>query len=245
MKLKVLASSSAGNCYILETPTDSLILDCGIPFMQVKQGLNFDLSPIKGLLLTHEHGDHSKGIREAMKSGIDVYSSKGTIEMLESDYRACKITNGKQISIGDFTVLPFDTQHDCAEPLGYLIQYRPTGEKLLFATDTYYIKYKFNGLNYIMLECNYCPDILRANVETGRVPVPLKNRLLESHFSLDNVKEFLRVNDLRECRKIILIHLSDGNSDEARMQREVQELTGIDTVIADKGKEIELELYPF
>lgn len=245
MKLKVLGSSSSGNCYILETPTGSLLLDCGISFAEIKKGLGFNLSPIKGVLLTHLHQDHSKGIKDAIRAGLDVFSSSGTINELGLSNRAYKVFNGRQFEIGDFTILPFDTQHDCIEPFGYLIQYKPTGEKLLFATDTYYIKYQFTGLHYIIVECNYCPDILKSNVEAGKVPESLKNRLLSSHFSLDNVKEFLKANALAHCRKIVLIHLSDGNSDERRMLAEIKELTGIDTEVAEAGKNIELELFQF
>jgi phosphoribosyl 1,2-cyclic phosphodiesterase len=69
-------------------------------------------------------------------------------------------------------------------------------------------------------------DILQENVAAGLVPTELKNRLMKSHFSLANVKEFLRANDLSRVQEIWLIHLSDGNSDAARFKREIQELTG-------------------
>lgn len=132
----------------------------------------------------------------------------------------------EQFRIGTFTILPFDTQHDAAEPLGYLVYSNKTKEKLLFATDTYYIRYKFQGLTHIMVECNYASDILQSNIQEGLVPEGLKNRLLQSHFSLEHVKEFLRVNDLSNVQEIWLIHLSDGNSDAKRFKKEIQELTG-------------------
>ena len=115
----------------------------------------------------------------------------------------------------------------------------------MYATDTYYVRNRFQGLNYVLIECNYCLETLRKNVEAGLVAPALKDRILGSHFSLDHVKDFLRVNVTADTRKIVLIHLSDDNSDAARMQREVQELTGVETVIADSGMEIGLDLYPF
>lgn len=138
----------------------------------------------------------------------------------------------------------FPTEHDVAG-LGYLIQYRPTGEKLLFLTDSYYCKYRFRGLNYILIECNYIKETLDANIEAGLIDEEMKPRLLQSHFSLEHVKQFLKANDLSQCRKIILLHLSDYNSDAARMVQEIQELTGINTVVAEPGLEVELELYPY
>ncbi len=75
-------------------------------------------------------------------------------------------------------------------------------------------------------------DILRANIEAGLVPVELKNRIIQSHFSLENVKKFLQANDLSQVREIWLIHLSDDNSDADRFKREIQELTGKPVYVA-------------
>ncbi|KLU64044.1 putative metallo-hydrolase YycJ [Desulfosporosinus acididurans] len=257
MKLKVIGSSSKGNCYILETKTGSLLLDAGVPYKEIQKALNFDLRNVCGCLITHEHMDHAKGVKTLLeRSGIDVYMSFETFRSLllrENPgvpsygyaHRLCRIKAGQQFSIDDFDILAFKAEHDAAGPLGYLIQYRPTGEKLLFATDTYYIRYRFNGLNYIMVECNYCRDILEENIQAGRIPESLKNRLLESHFSLDNVKSFLQANDLTQVRKIVLIHLSDGNADAARMVREIHDLTMKDVEAAESGKVIDLEMCPF
>lgn len=253
MKIVVLGSSSAGNCYLLQTPTGTLVIEAGVSFQEVKKAVDFDLSGIVGVLVSHSHKDHSKAVVDFMKAGIDVYCSTGTMFELKTDsfndniYKWVSVEDQKQFSIGDFIVLPFKVEHDCPEsdPMGYLIYYRPTGEKLLFVTDSFYSRYTFTGLNYIMLECNYCDEILRENVASGRIPKPLKDRVLHSHFSLKNVLDFLKANNLSKARKIILMHLSDANSDAARMVRDVHELTGIETVVADKGMEIELELCPF
>jgi phosphoribosyl 1,2-cyclic phosphodiesterase len=246
MKLKVLGSSSSGNCYILKSDTGSLLLECGLPWNQIQKGLDYDLSDIQGCLITHSHKDHCKAIMDVIKAGIDVYTSFGTSAALgiKESHRVYYVSNSQQSRIGSFTVLPFDTQHDADEPLGYLIFNNKTGEKLLFATDTYYIKYRFNNLNYISVECNYIKDTLDYNVAAGYIPEEQKRRLLSSHFSLEHVKEFLQANDLSQCRKIILLHLSDRNSDAARMVKEIQELTNIETVIANPG-EIDLNLYPY
>jgi phosphoribosyl 1,2-cyclic phosphodiesterase len=246
MKVKVIGSSSKGNCYILETPTGSLILECGVSFKEIQKAMDFDLSRVEGVLITHEHADHSKAAVDVMKAGIDVYTSLGTAEVLQlTGHRVHTVREADQIKVGDFIILAFATQHDAAEPFGYLIQYIPTREKLLFATDTYYIRYKFQRLNYILVECNYIKGILDNNIASGSVAEGMKKRLLESHFSLDNVKGFIRANDMTTVRKIVLIHLSDGNSDARRMVNEIQELSGVDTEVAEPGKEIELNLYPY
>lgn len=181
-----------------------------------------------------------------MKAGITVHASVGTLEELGvQGHRAYSIIAVNQFNVGDFLVMPFDTEHDAVEPLGYLIQYKHTKEKLLFLTDSYYSKYTFKGLNYIMIECNYIKETLDANIEAGYVDERMKPRLLQSHFSLEHVKEFLQANDLSQVREIILLHLSDSNSDAARMIREIKEATGITPKIAEPRLEVELELYPY
>ena len=133
--------------------------------------------------------------------------------------------------IKTFAIIPFPTQHDAAKPLGFLIKSLVTNEVVLFATDTYYVKNKFEGLNYIMIECNYASDILekRDNISKKQ-----KDRLYKSHFELENVKEFLRNQDLSQVKEIYLMHLSSGNSDEERFKREIQELTGIPVYVCQE-----------
>lgn len=128
---------------------------------------------------------------------------------------------------------------------GFLIQYKPTREKLLYATDTYYIKYKFSKLNYLLLECNYNKEIAKENAKDGVINKTRYSRLLESHFSLDNVIKFLKSNDLSYVKNIVLCHLSDTNSNQKIMQNAVYEATGIPTTIAKPGLNLDLKLYPF
>lgn len=91
MKLKVLASGSSGNCYLLQLKNETLILECGIRYKQILEGLNFDLEKVVGCLVTHEHKDHSKAITDLNKSGIDVYASKGTFESLGIEHHRAKV----------------------------------------------------------------------------------------------------------------------------------------------------------
>jgi len=233
MEIAVLASGSSGNCYRVSDGHTSLLLECGIPFKEIQKKLNFQLHEIDACLVSHEHQDHAKAVKELLKYGIEVCMSTGTATMFDCDL--LKITTVEplqQFKVGTFEILPFSTEHDTAEPIGFLIYSTVIKEKLLFVTDTYYVRYRFSGLNYIMVECNYSMDILNKNVEAGLVESALKSRILKSHFSLENVKEFLKANDLSRVREIWLLHLSDGNSDEKRFKREVMELTGKPTYIA-------------
>ena len=227
-----LASGSRGNCCRITDGRTPLLLECGIPFREIQKGLHFRVSEVAVCLVSHEHQDHSKAVRDVMKAGIDCYMSAGTAEALGiSGHRLHIIQARQQFQLGSWAVLPFETQHDAAEPLGFLLANR-AGDKLLYATDTYYVRYKFRGLTHIMLECNYAADILARNVEAGLVPPALKRRILRSHFSLEHVKEFFRANDISRVQEIWLLHLSDQNSDANRFKCEIQELTGKPVYIA-------------
>ena len=233
--ITTLASSSKGNCYHVTDGSTPLLLECGIPFKDIQRKLDFKTSEIKGCLVSHEHGDHAKAIADVMKAGIDCYMSEGTRIALGIDGHRVKTEEARRhFRVGTWLIMPFKTEHDAAYPFGYLLYSIDTRDKLLFATDTYYVKYRFNGLTHVMIECNYSLDILKANVESGLVDAAQKNRLLQSHFSLDNVKEFLKANDLSKVSEIHLLHLSDGNSDADRFKREIQQLTGKMVYVAEQ-----------
>ncbi|MFP7170804.1 MBL fold metallo-hydrolase [Terribacillus sp. 7520-G] len=224
--IKVLATGSTGNCYRITDGSTPLLLECGIRYKAIQQALNYKVSEIHGCLITHEHKDHCAGVTEVMKRGIPVYMSQGTAEAINTDIYHPKIVKAKQqFKIGTWTIRAFDVQHDVSEPLGFLLA-NEAGDKLLFATDTYYIKYRFSGLTHLMVECNFSMDILNKNIQQGRVHPAMKKRLIRSHFSLENMKEFLQANDLSKLQSVHLLHLSDSNSNEKLFKEEVQKITG-------------------
>jgi len=150
--ITALASGSTGNCYHVTDGKTRLLLECGIPYKRIQQGLNFQVSGVAGCLVTHEHKDHCKAVMDVLKAGIDVYLSYGTATAIYAGGHRLNIVKAlEQFTVGTWTVLPFDTQHDAAEPLGFLLA-NQDGDKLLFATDTFYIKHRFNGLTHIMVE---------------------------------------------------------------------------------------------
>lgn len=244
MKLKVLASGSSGNCYLLQAKEETLILECGINYKEILKGLDFNLRSVVGCLITHEHKDHSKAIKEILRAGITTVTSDGTAKALNAYehlfYRVQPVKSEQQFKLGEFTILPFKTEHDAAEPLGFLIQHPEMG-KMLFATDTYYIQYNFPGLNHILIECNYDGDIMTSNIDNGTLNVGLALRLAKSHMSLDNCKSLLNATDLLAVRNIVLIHLSSLNSDSELFKTDIEKLTGKPTYIADPGLEINLD----
>ena len=231
MEIKVIASSSKGNCYLLDDGKTQILIEAGITFNKLIRKVN--ISNISGVLVTHEHQDHAKAVSDLIRRGKRVYSAQETFSALgiEKNGLAKPIVEYQLQMIKTFAIIPFPTQHDAAKPLGFLIKSLLTNEVVLFATDTYYVKNKFEGLNYIMIECNYANDILekRDNISKKQ-----KDRLYKSHFELENVKEFLRNQDLSQVKEIYLMHLSSGNSDEERFKREIQELTGIPVYVCQE-----------
>lgn len=229
--IKPLASSSSGNAYLVGGRSP-LLLDCGLPFRQLQKATGYQLASLAGCLLSHEHKDHSKAAKDLLKAGMDLYTSQGTAEALGLNHHRLHIIRAReQFQVGGWTVLPFETQHDAAEPLGFLLA--GGGEKILYATDTFYIRYRFSGLTHILLEINFAQDILDANIERGLSPAH-RRRVMRSHMSLETAKDFFRANDLSKVREIWLCHLSDGNSDSERFKREIQALTGKPVYVAEK-----------
>ena len=226
IKIKTLATGSKGNCYHITDGDTPLLLEAGIRFKDIQRQLNFNTSDIRACLITHEHKDHCMALKDVLKMGIDCYMSVGTKEALSIENHRLKVVESRQqFSIGTWTILPFDVQHDVSEPLGFLLANK-AGEKLLFATDTYYIKYRFKGITHLLVECNYDFDTINANVASGKIHPAMKRRVMRSHFSLENLLDFIKANDMEKLQEIHLLHLSDSNSNEEKIRREVARLTG-------------------
>ncbi len=243
MKLKILSSSSAGNCYILHNDKEVLILECGVKMPVIKQALNFDLSKVVGVLVTHEHQDHCCAIREVIGAGLNVYTSAGTIEALKIKSHRLHTITGTRL-LGGFKIKAFDAVHDCREGINFLIEHEECG-RVIFITDSFYCPYTFPGLNNILVEANYSQEILDEKVRNGVAPEFLRNRVLQSHMSLATCKEFLAANDLSMVNNIVLIHLSDSNSNASVFKQEIENITCKNVHIADKGLEIELNKTPY
>lgn len=246
MVLKCLSSSSAGNCYILcsSLSDEVLIIEAGISMDEIKKALKFKISNIKGCIVSHEHKDHAKYIREVLRCGIKVLALPDVFRRQGINNPFCKeIEPMHGYKVGGFKILPLPVVHD-VPCVGYLIEHEEMG-KLIFITDTMMLEYKLPQLNHIMLEANYADEILQYNIDSGIVPVSMRDRLLHSHMELQTTKEILRANDLSSVNEVILLHLSGNNSNASQFQREVQEASGKPVYIAKSGMEINLNKEPY
>lgn len=232
MQIRVLASGSTGNAYTVSDGVTTLLLDAGIPLRQIQIGTGFKVRQIAGALVTHEHQDHSKAMKDLARLGVDVFASKGTIEACGlSGHRFHPVQSQTELDVGTFRILPFDVEHDAAEPLGFLCTSRATSEKLLYFTDTYFIRYRFRGLTHIMAECNYTDEGVNSSIIEGRMPLAAVPRLVRSHMSLEHLLGMLDANDMSTVRQIYLLHLSERNSEAERMKEAVQQHTGAEVYI--------------
>ena len=230
MKIEVIASGSSGNCYKISNEDTTLLIECGIPYKKIQQALNFKTTDIDGVLVSHEHGDHSKACKDLIKAGVDLYMTKGTKEALNLDSHRVKTFEESNdmtyrwFDIGSFKIKPFKSVHDAKEPVSFYILNRRTDERLLFITDTMYVEGRFNTIDYLMLEVNYVRETINNN---SKIDPVLRKRIKENHMSLETAIDFLNKCNLSRLKKIYVMHLSDNNSDADYIKKSLQELTGV------------------
>lgn len=236
-KIKILGTGSSGNCYSLEINNEILLLDAGFKYKDILKFIDYKIDKVVGCLVTHLHNDHSKGVKELAENGVNVYALTSVFEHKAIQTHRCKaVKANSRYMVGNFTILPFELEHD-VENVGFLIQHSKTKEKILYITDTFYVKYRFKGVNHILVECNYSKEIIDKSLEDKMF---LRNRVVQSHFELRNCIEFLKSTDLSRLKTLTLVHLSSANSDADFFKSEVEKAIGHPANIAKKGLEIYL-----
>ena len=233
MEFISLASSSKGNLYMVKADGAApLLIEAGLPLSAIRDKLRehgVSLSDLAGVLVSHEHLDHARGVKDLLPKGIDCFMSRGTAEELEvwGHYRVHPLFQDMTEGIGPWRVNVFPLEHDAREPLGFVVSHGT--DRLLFIPDTGIIHHTFTGITLAAAEANHVTELLVNNVMEGHLPACVGRRIGASHMSLENLITMLKAQDLSRCQQIFLLHLSDGNSDEARMVREVERAVGIPT----------------
>ena len=220
MEIKPLASSSKGNAYLITDGMTTILIECGIPFKELKIKTKFIVpSKIDACLVTHLHNDHAKSLKDLLNAGVNCYALKETFEAkgIKDHHRAKIIENDSLFTIGTLTVAALEMKHD-VPCVGFYIHSNFTDEYLLFATDTYLIKAKPAMVNYIMIEANYDIELVEDDAQ--------RKRLIESHMSIETVVQYLKSIDLQNVKKIYLMHLSSRHSNEEDFKKIVQAATG-------------------
>ncbi len=240
--ITTVGSGSSGNCYIIESAyngdsRDRLILEAGMPFDAVQKALKFDLKDISGCCLSHEHGDHAGFVGQMAGKGIPIFATMGTLQA--GGITGIVVQTRHIHKIGSFRVMPFETEHDAVEPCGYLIDC-PDGNRIMFATDTYYLRFTFADVTAYLIECNYDEPLLRRNIKNGIVHPSVGERIRKSHMSLKQCISTLQANDLSKTKAVVLIHLSADNSQKEIFVSKIERATGKPTFVAQKNSNIKL-----
>lgn len=228
MQIDVLASSSLGNAYLVSDKETSILLDAGIPYKELQVKSDFKVNEVAACFTTHGHLDHSRAIKDLLKSAIDVYALPETLSALkvEEHHRTHFVEPLKTYTVNTFEIMPVEMYHDCP-CVGYMVYSKRSGERLFFATDTYKITVNPQSLDYLILEINYQKEIVNRLVNDGLMEASIRARLLFSHYELSKALKWLGRIDKSRLKRIYVAHLSSGNSNESEIKNTLIENFGI------------------
>lgn len=253
MRLCSIASGSSGNCIYVGSDCAHVLIDAGISGRRVEAGLNsLELTgrDLDGILITHEHSDHIKGLGViARKYGIPIYATGGTVDAMVRSGSLGKIPEGifreiredEPFLIKDLVVNPFTIPHDAAQPVGYRLE---CGEHSVgIATDlgkyNEYIIENLQNLDALLLEANH--DIRMLQV--GRYPYYLKQRIMgdRGHLSNENAGQLLCRLLHDNLKAVFLGHLSkENNYEELAYETVCSEVTMGDNPYKSKDFKIQV-----
>ncbi|MGD7045618.1 MBL fold metallo-hydrolase [Jeotgalibacillus proteolyticus] len=245
MHMSVLASGSTGNAVYVETEDHSFLVDAGLSGKQMDllfQQIGRSMKNLSGLLVTHEHSDHIKGLGiVARKYQLPVYANEKTWSAMEP--LIGKIDAGQKFdfpmetikSFGSLDIESFGVSHDAAEPMFYV--FHQNGKKLVLMTDTGYVsdrmKKIIEGADVYVFESNHDVGMLRM----CRYPWNIKRRILSDVGHVSNEDAALAMSDVVKdnTKRIYLAHLSKDNNmkDLARMSVS-QTLEGCGHIVGEK-----------
>lgn len=239
MILKTIATGSSGNCHALIHESEILLLDLGLTAKEIKRGIDYRISDVVGAVVTHHHKDHSKSVKDFERMGIPIFKP------YEPEYgirlkKASKFV-AKAFDLTDLNGHFMHTNADGKECpcYGFLITHPDMG-KILYITDTELVKWRFSGINHILISCNYQNKYVDDNDAK-------RNHVLRGHMELDTVKQFVDANKSDALRNVILCHMSQENADPEECAQEVKEVAGagVNVDYARPGFDVELSEFPF
>lgn len=229
--LQVIGSSSAANGYILSTGAEKLIIEAGCKPKEYLAALNYDLSNVIAVLVSHVHSDHSRSIKALQGYGLKVLSPRS---VCMSHPNCLEVVNMRKYKVCGFTIIPLEVHHNC-ECMAYVIDHKDMG-RMVFYTDTQTFNYHIPNVNYILGEVNYSDDVILDNLCEGHNIRSQYN----NHMSLDTAVSVIRRLYSPKLSKVICLHLSDNNADQSTIKRRFREELGLDVLIAESGLTVNL-----
>ncbi len=216
-----LYSGSSGNCSFVQTDTTKILIDAGQSSKKIEEALvslNIEPSSIDGILITHEHSDHTKGLGIfSKKYNVPVYANDETWNAMEKQKEKVSLTNIKsfdfsEFSIGDINIRPFAIPHDAANPCGFNLYH--DNKKMSIATDIGHIEKSvidsLSDSSFLLLEANYEPEVLKYS----RYPYLLKSRISgpNGHLSNEDAGKVISYLTSKGLNNAMLGHLSNENN---------------------------------
>ncbi|MEH7512577.1 MBL fold metallo-hydrolase [Gottfriedia acidiceleris] len=237
LHFSVLASGSTGNALYVGTEKTKLLVDAGLSGKAMEslfKDINRDIKEVSGILVTHEHSDHIKGLGVlARRYQIPIYANEKTWKAMnhligEIPTEQKFIFNMETtIQFGDIEVESFGVSHDAAEPMFYVFHHNE--KKFVTITDTGYVSDRMKGIisnaDMYIFESNHDVEMLRM----GRYPWSIKRRILSDVGHVSNEDAALAMADVigDKTKRIYLAHLSqDNNMKELARMSVTQTLEG-------------------
>lgn len=245
MFLKVISTGSkSGNCYSLIPDSGQiLLLDFGCEKKKILRGIDYRISDVVGALLTHGHGDHSKGYKWLLENWIPIYTNDETADGFEivTGELLKGIPEKKWFQCGEFKIMGFYVPHDNTPNFGFLIEHEEMG-RLLYMTDMEFSPYSFKNLRvqHLLIESNYIEDLVNREAENYA-------HQIRGHCSLDTCKGIVEANKTPDLRTVTLIHLSDKVCDPNRVLEEINKVARerVEVNVAVPGLEVAFNRFPF
>ena len=220
MRFASLGSGSKGNALLIEVNDTSVLLDCGFGPDEVTSRmsrLGVEAADLDAIIVTHEHSDHGGGVAKlASRYELPVYLTRGTLSALGAEGRAIAksafIDAYTPFAIGAIEVRPYTVPHDAREPVQFVLS--DGALRLGVLTDTGqptpHIVQSLSGVDALVLECNYDPDMLL----NGPYPAWLKDRIAGplGHLANEASAEIVRAMDCSRLKHVIAAHLSQQNN---------------------------------
>jgi phosphoribosyl 1,2-cyclic phosphodiesterase len=219
MRFALLGSGSEGNALVVHVGTTLLLMDCGFSVAETISRLarlGLQAEQLSGILVTHEHGDHIKGVAGlARKFSLPVWLTHGTLRTQSAKFDQLSVTEinpHAAFALGDIEVHPYLVPHDATEPVQYV--FGDGAARLGVLTDTGHatphIETQLTGCEALVLECNHDAEMLR----NGLYPASLKQRVGGRFGHLNNQQsaELLARLDNTRLQHIVAAHLSQQNN---------------------------------
>ena len=225
MEIKVFGSGSKGNCFLVKVKNKFGLIECGLPFKEIQKklfDLNLTFADIDFCFVSHEHRDHCRAIEKVIQKAVSIFLSEGTKTALKLpnywNINVVKSFDPWLTDTKDVKLNFFPLKHDALEPIGLVID--TATERLVYVADTAYIPFVFKKVTHLIVECNFCEDlILKSNQSAS-----LKKRILKSHLGLKGLVKFLEKNDLSSLKQAWIVHLSDTHADRERILKEINKI---------------------